>query len=67
VAALVVWVGGVRVQVEDARVVGQAVHAQATVLRCAIAGANGGGRLCWLEPMVEAVCMHVWAPCQALV
>jgi hypothetical protein len=32
-----------------------------------VAGANGRGGLRWLEPMVEPACMHVWAPCQALV
>jgi hypothetical protein len=63
----VVWVGGTHVQAVDTRVVGQAVHARAMVLRCAVAEADGGGGLCWLEPMVEAACMHVWAPCRALV
>jgi hypothetical protein len=54
-------------QAADARVVGQAVRAQVTVLQCAVAGADSGGGLRWLEPMIEAVCVHVWAPCRALV
>jgi hypothetical protein len=37
VVAEAVWVGGARMQVADATVVGQ------TVLRCAVARANGGG------------------------
>jgi hypothetical protein len=45
----------------------KAVHVRVTVLRCAVAGADGGGGLRWLQPMVEAVCMLVWAPCRALV
>jgi hypothetical protein len=36
---------------------------RAVVLRCAVARADGVGGLWWLEPMMEAVCMHVWAPC----
>jgi hypothetical protein len=56
-----VWVGGTCVQAADTRVVEQAVCARATVLRFAVAGADGGGGLRWLEPMVEAACMHVWA------
>jgi hypothetical protein len=40
---------------------------RATVLQCAVAGADGGGGLRWSEPMMEVVYMHVWAPHQALV
>jgi hypothetical protein len=54
------------VQATDVRVVGQAVRAWATVLRCAVARAACEGGLRWLEPMVEVACMHVWAPCRAL-
>jgi hypothetical protein len=32
------------------------------VLRCAVAGTNGGSGLWWPEPMMEAACMHVWVP-----
>jgi hypothetical protein len=35
---------------------------QAAVLRCAVARADSGGGLQWPEPMVEATCMHIWAP-----
>jgi hypothetical protein len=65
-AAKVIWVGRAHVQAVDGREVGQAVRMRATVLRCAVAGADGGGGMRWLEPMVEVVCMHVWAPCLAL-
>jgi hypothetical protein len=34
----------------------------ATVLRCAVGGADGGSGLWWPEPMMEVACMHVWAP-----
>jgi hypothetical protein len=44
-------------------VVGQAVRTRAMMVRCVVAGADGGGGLRWLEQMVKAVCMHVWAPC----
>jgi hypothetical protein len=54
-----VWVGGAHVQAADARVDGHALRSWATVLRCAVSLADGGGGLCWLEPMVEAACMHV--------
>jgi hypothetical protein len=63
----VVSVGGIHMQATNMRVVGQAVRAWATVLQCAVAGTACEGGLRWLEPMVEAVCMHVWAPCRALV
>jgi hypothetical protein len=59
--AEVVYVGGACMKVADARVVGQVVRTQAMVLRCVVAGADGGGGLRWPEPMVEAACMHVWA------
>jgi hypothetical protein len=36
------------------------------VVWCAVAEADAGGGLRWLEPMMEAVCMHVWSPCRAL-
>jgi hypothetical protein len=36
---------------------------QAVVLRCAVDRAGGGGGLWWPEPMMEAMCMHVWSPC----
>jgi hypothetical protein len=58
-----VWLGATHVQAADARVVGRAVHEWAMVLWCAVAGADGGGGLRWLESIVKAVCMHVWAPC----
>jgi hypothetical protein len=47
------------VQEVGARVIGQTVRARATVLRCAVVGANSGGGLRWLKPMVETTCMHV--------
>jgi hypothetical protein len=62
-----VWVGVTHVQAADTRLVGQAVRVQATVLRCVVVRVDSGGGLRWLEPMVEMVCMHVWAPCQSLV
>jgi hypothetical protein len=33
----------------------------AAALWCAVAGANGAGGVWWLELMMEAACMHVWA------
>jgi hypothetical protein len=54
-----VWVGGAHRQAADVRVAGQAVHTCATMLQCAVVRADGGGGLRWLEPMVEAACMHV--------
>jgi hypothetical protein len=36
---------------------------RAVVLRCAMVGADGGGGLQWSKPMMEAACMHLWAPC----
>jgi hypothetical protein len=38
---------------------------RAAVLRCAVVGADGGGGLWWLKPMMETACMHVWAPYRA--
>jgi hypothetical protein len=35
---------------------------RAVVLRCAVARANGGGGLLWLEPMMEAVCICMCGP-----
>jgi hypothetical protein len=66
VAAEVVWVGGAHVPAANTRMVGQAVRAWVTVLRCAMARADGEGGLRWPELMVVAACMLVWAPCQAL-
>jgi hypothetical protein len=66
VADKAIWVGRPLVRATDTRVVGQAVHVRAIVLQCAVAEADGGGGLRWLELMLEAVCMPVWAPCQAL-
>jgi hypothetical protein len=43
VVAEAVWVGGARMQVADATVVGQTVRVRVTVVRCAVARANGGG------------------------
>jgi hypothetical protein len=37
------------------------------VLQCAVAGTDGGGRLWWPKPMIEAACVHVWAPHRAVV
>jgi hypothetical protein len=42
VATEAVWVGGIHVQVADTRVVGQGVCARATMLWCAVIGADGG-------------------------
>jgi hypothetical protein len=42
------WGGGARVR--------------AAALRCAVVGADDGGGLWWSELMMEAACMHVWAP-----
>jgi hypothetical protein len=55
------WGGSARVRAVAAMVVG-GVHVWAAVLRCAVARADGEGGLRWPEPMVEAACMHVWAP-----
>jgi hypothetical protein len=66
VAVEAVWVGGARMQAANARVVGQVVHVRVMMLRCVVARADGGGGLRWLEPMLEAACMHVWAPCRSL-
>jgi hypothetical protein len=41
---------------------GGGAHVRAAVLRCVVTGADGGGGMCWLELMLEAACMHVWAP-----
>jgi hypothetical protein len=41
---------------------GGGAHVSAAVLRCAVARAIGGCGLWWPEPMMEAACMHVWAP-----
>jgi hypothetical protein len=49
----------------EVRVVGQAVCARETVLRCVVVGADSGGGLHWLKPMVEVACMHVCTPCRA--
>jgi hypothetical protein len=37
------------------------------VLRCVVVGADGEGGLWWPESMMEAACMHVWAPRRAVV
>jgi hypothetical protein len=42
-AAVSIWLGGSRVQAADATVVGKAVRAWATVLRCEVAEADMGG------------------------
>jgi hypothetical protein len=41
---------------------GGGAHVRATVLRCAVARASGGGGLWWAELVMEVACMHVWAP-----
>jgi hypothetical protein len=38
----------------------------AAMLWCAMARADGGGRLWWPEPMMMATCMHVCAPHRAV-
>jgi hypothetical protein len=40
---------------------------RAAVLWCAVARADGGGGLWWPEPMMDATCMHLWAPRRAVV
>jgi hypothetical protein len=37
------------------------------VLRCAVAGTDGGGGMWWPESIVEAPRMHVWVSHQAVV
>jgi hypothetical protein len=46
---------------------GGGAHVRAGVLRCAVPRADDGGGLWWSEPMLEAACMHVWAPHRAVV
>jgi hypothetical protein len=41
---------------------GGSERVRVAVLWCAVAGADDVGRLRWPELMVEAACMHVWAP-----
>jgi hypothetical protein len=68
VAAEACWGGSARVQAAIMMVIGGGgARMRVAVLQCAVAKGDGGDGLWWAEPMMEAVCMHVWAPRRAVV
>jgi hypothetical protein len=68
VAAHACWGGGAHIEGNSSNGDwGSGAHVRAAVLQCVVARADGEGGLWWPEPMMNAACMHVWAPRRAIV